>query len=136
MEQQQSQRAFEAELNDEAFSFEIPEEEAFDWNDDLYEEAFDAVIGQDIYTIIPFYRDRIFEKIINNLCLFNEAFETLQVINLKKSFYNAHNDILKRRDMNGELVGQDLKAWEYKLNEYITESESLLSITSLDADQG
>ena len=135
-EREQSQRAFEADLNEEPHQFEILENENFEWNDELYEEAFGEIIREQIYKIIPFYRDEIFEKIINNLSLFDERFDNLFVINLKKTFYNKHNALLKKRYVNGNLTGQNLKNWEHKLNDYITESNTCLAITSLDAVQG
>ena len=63
-------------------------------------------------------------------------FYDLEVSNLRDTFYNKHNIVLKKRDISGNLVGQDLKQWEFKMNEYINKTGVFLAITSLHSDQG
>ena len=136
VERQQSQQALIAEINDEPHQFPIVEE--WDgWTDELYEIAFDAMIEKDIFIYKPIFRDPIIQNIIDfDLNLFDDRFDGLTVSNLRNTFYNKHNIILKKRDMNGNLDGDDLKQWEVKMNEYITKTDILLAITSLTSDQG
>lgn len=136
IERRQSQQAIQSELNDEPFQFPISEE--FDgWTDELFEIAFDAVIEKDIFIYKPIFRGPIFQSIIDNdLVVMDERFQGLPMTNLRDTFYNKHNIIVKKRDMNGNLVGDDVKQWELKLNDYINKTGILQAITSLDSDQG
>lgn len=135
-EREQSQRALQSEINDEPFQFPITE--TWDgWTDELYETAFDAIIEKNIFQYKPLFRGPVFQNIIDiDLAPFDERFQDLPMTNLRDTFYNKYNVLVKQRDMNGNLVADELKEWEIKLNDYITSTGIIRAITSLNSDDG
>ena len=132
----QQQSARQSQVNDEMIQFTILDHEKFQWEDDLLDIACEQLIKRDILYTSHLYRDKIFEKVLNDdLLMLDERFVGLEAINLKKTFYNKHNEIMKLRN-DGRLDVNDLKPYQTRLNEYIQQRGMIFASASLDADQG
>ena len=122
-------------LNHELIQFPIAEHELFAWTDDKLDIAVQQLVAKDILRTKMIHRDDIVRNVIDeNLILFDASFIGLEASNLLKTFYNKHNEILKRK-FEGNLDRDELKPYQTRLLTYIEEKKILWSITSLDSDQ-
>lgn len=125
----------QSQANNEAIQFPVPEDEAFEWTDDLKEMAYQELIRKDIKYTMYLHRRKLVQKILTQILIpMDGRFRALQPQPLLNYFYSDHNLILKKVHEK-VLVEAELLGYQLLIFRYIEETKMYDQITSMHSDE-
>ena len=133
-DQQQTLIVMQSQITNEPVIFEIKEDDAFEWTEELKDKAYKRLIDRNILYTTFIYRAKIAESIIDKeLVRDDERFIVLTPKTLLHTFYNDHNQILKKK-FEKKLNEEQLTPSEKRILKYISEAGMELMITYANSE--
>lgn len=132
---QQQDMIIQSQETGEALQFPVPDEDAFEWTDDLKQMGYRELIRENIKYTMHLHRRKVVQKLLTEILIpLDERFSLLKPQAFLKYFYSDHNSILKKIHEQA-VVESELLPYQKDIFAYIHRTKLYEQITSMNSDE-